>query len=73
MRIKVLIIGKKSFIGQNIYRRLRRKLHIVCLSFENVEKKKILFLKDLNLLLIVLLKLIILKKNIKKTMILIYF
>lgn len=73
MRIKVLIIGKNSFIGKNIYRRLRRKLHIVCLSFENVEKKKILFLKDLNLLLIVLLKLIILKKNIKKTMILIYF
>jgi N-acetyl-gamma-glutamylphosphate reductase len=46
MRIKVLIVGKNSFIGKNIYQKLKRKLYIVCLSFENVKKKKQTFFKN---------------------------
>lgn len=46
MRIKILIVGKNSFIGKNIYQKLRKKLYIVCLSFENVKKKKQTFFKN---------------------------
>jgi len=48
MRTKVLIVGKNSFIGKNIYLKLRKKLHIVNLSFENVKKKKNTFFKSFN-------------------------
>jgi dTDP-4-dehydrorhamnose reductase len=46
MRTKVLIVGKNSFIGKNIYLKLRKKLYIVSLSFENVKKKKNTFFKS---------------------------
>lgn len=66
MRIKVLIIGKNSFIGKNIYRKLRRKLHIVCLSFENVEKKKNTFFKRFKFIINCSIKTNYIKKKYKK-------
>ena len=40
MSLKILIIGKNSFIGINIYEKLKKKLDIVKLSFDTVKKKK---------------------------------
>ncbi len=43
MKIKKRYIGKNSFIGKNIYEKLKKKLDIVCLSFETAKKKKNFF------------------------------
>ena len=40
MKKKILIIGKKSFIGSNLYRNLLKKKFLVeCQSFEKIFKK----------------------------------
>ncbi len=38
--IKVLIIGKKSFIGSNLYSFLKKKLSVKIISFKDSKKKK---------------------------------
>ena len=45
MKITVLLIGKKSFIGKNIYNKLKKKLDITFLNFETAIKKEIFFFK----------------------------
>jgi nucleoside-diphosphate-sugar epimerase len=45
MKIKVLIIGKNSFIGKNIYKKLKKKLDITILNLESVKIKKFFFFK----------------------------
>ena len=37
---KILIIGKKSFIGSNLKKILSKNFYVKCLSFEEVIKKK---------------------------------
>ena len=43
--IKVLIIGKKSFIGSNLYSFLKKKLSVKIISFKDFKKKKTNFFK----------------------------
>jgi len=42
---KVLIIGKKSFIGSNLYSFLKKKLSVKIISFKDSKKKKTNFFK----------------------------
>ena len=42
--IKILIIGKKSFLGSNLKKYLSPKYETDNLSYENVKKKKVNFL-----------------------------
>ena len=42
---KVLIIGKKSFIGSNLYSFLKKKLSVKIISFNDFKKKKANFFK----------------------------
>jgi len=46
MSLKILIIGKNSFIGINIYEKLKKKLDIVKLSFDTVKIKNESFFKQ---------------------------
>ena len=51
--MKILVVGKNSFLALNIFEKLNKKLDIVSINY-NVAKKKIqIFLKNFNLLLIV--------------------
>ena len=43
MKITALLIGKNSFIGKNIYNKLKKKLDITFLNFETAIKKEIFF------------------------------
>ena len=43
--IKILIIGKRSFIGSHLYFFLKKKFSIKLLSFSDLIKKKENFLK----------------------------
>ena len=37
--IKVLIIGKKSFIGSNLYIYLKKKIYVKKISFDEIKRK----------------------------------
>ncbi len=43
---KILIIGKKSFIGSNLYLSLKKKFTVRLISFSNLKKKKENFFKN---------------------------
>ncbi len=45
---RILIIGKKSFIGSNLKNYLSKNFQVDSLSFEKVFKKKILFFDKYN-------------------------
>ena len=48
MKFKILIIGKKSFIAQNLHNYLRKKNFVTLKDFYDVIKKKKFFLKQFN-------------------------
>ena len=45
---KILIIGKKSFIGSNLFNFLKKKFFIKNVSFEYVIKKKINYFSEFS-------------------------
>ena len=46
--IKVLIIGKKSFIGSNLYIYLKKKIYIKKISFDEIKRKNLIFFKNFS-------------------------
>ena len=51
--MKILIVGKNSFVAVNIFKKLKNKLNLNIISFNTAKKKIKIFLKDFNLLLTV--------------------
>lgn len=66
MKITVLLIGKNSFIGKNIYNKLKKKLDITCLNFETGIKKKKNFFKKFKFIINCSINTDYVKKNYKK-------
>lgn len=46
--MRLLIIGKKSFLGESIHESLKKKIKTTLLDFEKLKKKKISFFKKFN-------------------------
>ena len=46
--IKVLIIGKKSFIGSNLYIFLKKKIYVKKISFVEIKRKNSKFFKNFS-------------------------
>ena len=46
--IKVLIIGKKSFIGSNLYIYLKKKIYVKKISFDEIKRKNSIFFKNFS-------------------------
>ena len=46
--IKVLIIGKKSFIGSNLYIYLKKKIYVKKISFDEIKRKNLIFFKNFS-------------------------
>lgn len=67
MKIIVLLIGKNSFIGRNIYNKLKKKLDITCLSFETAIKKKKFFFNKFNFIINCSINIDYVEKNYKKS------
>jgi nucleoside-diphosphate-sugar epimerase len=66
MKITVLLIGKNSFIGKNIYKELKKKLAITYLNFETVVKKKNIFFKKFEFIINCSINIDYVEKNYKK-------
>jgi nucleoside-diphosphate-sugar epimerase len=67
MKIKVLLIGKNSFIGKNIYNNLKKKLDITRLNFETAIKKEKFFFKKFKFIINCSINIDYVEKNYKKS------
>ena len=50
MKKNILIIGKKSFIGTNLFKFLKNKLPVKIIDYENFKKKNTFYLSKFQLL-----------------------
>jgi nucleoside-diphosphate-sugar epimerase len=66
MKITVLLIGKNSFIGKNIYKVLKKKLNITYLNIDIALKKKNIFFKKFKFIINCSINTDYVKKNYKK-------
>jgi len=66
MKITLLLIGKNSFIGKNIYNKLKKKLNITCLNFETAIKKEKFFFKKFKFIINCSTNIDYVEKNYKK-------
>ena len=66
---KILVIGKKSFIGSYIKKNLAQKISMQSMSFENTYKKKIDFFNQFTHVINTSIHKFYVKKNIIKNMI----
>ena len=63
MKKKILIVGKNSFIGLNIFKILKKKLDIISLDLEEAKNRNSNFFNKFHFII----------NNIKQNMILIYY
>jgi len=66
MKITVLLIGKNSFIGKSIYKKLKKKLSISYLNIDTVLKKKNIFFKKFKFIINCSINTDYVKKNYKR-------